>query len=190
MKNIAVYCGSSKGINPIYTTATQKLGKLLAQRKINLIYGAGNVGLMGVLADEMLEQHAKVVGVIPQFLKDWEVAHQGLTELIVVDTMHQRKQIMADRSDGVIALPGGFGTLDELFEMLTWGQLHLHAYPIGILNINGYYDYLVQHLDKMVVEGFLSAKNRAMVQISSNPEELLESMESYVAIEEGKWVTK
>lgn len=190
MKSIAVYCGSSKGTNPIYQEVAEELGKALASQNITLIYGAGSVGLMGILANKVLENGGKATGVIPQFLVDMEVAHKNLTELIVVPTMHERKQIMADRADGVIVLPGGFGTLDELFEMLTWGQLGLHKKPIGLLNINGYFDYLFKQMEVMVSQGFLKERNKELVIVADKVSILLEKVKSIKPSFEPKWIEK
>ena len=150
MKSIAVFCGSAAGNNPIYTQLAAELGRTFARRGITLVYGAGNVGLMGVMADAALESGGRVVGAIPHFIKDKEVCHTGLTELITVESMHERKRIMADKADGFMSLPGGFGTMDELFEILTWKQLQLHRNPVGLLNWNGYYDHLIAHIGRMV----------------------------------------
>lgn len=188
MKSIAVYCGSSKGNNPLFIETAQQLGKTLANRNIELIYGAGNVGLMGEIADAALAAGGKVCGIIPQFLKDWEVCHEGLTELIVTENMHQRKQIIVDRSDAFIALPGGFGTLDELFEILTWGQLKLHAKPVGILNIDGYYDHLIAHIQNIADSKFMQAANLALVIVDDDLERLLEKMENFAQPKADKWV--
>jgi len=190
MKNISVFCGSSTGHDAIYAAQAKRLGVLLAEQDLQLVYGAGNVGLMGVIADAVLEKKGKVLGVIPQFLKDWEVAHQGLTEIIITETMHQRKQIMFDRSDGAIAMAGGFGTLDEVFEMVTWGQLELHDYPIGFLNTKGYYDNMIKHADHMVTEGFLKKVHRDALLISDNPKDLLMQMSNYKKVKVEKWVDK
>ena len=184
---ISVFCGSSAGNDSAYTAAAAALGTLLGERKIKLVYGAGNVGLMGVLADAALAAGGAVLGVIPQFLVDYEVCHDGLTELVITETMHERKRIMAAHSEAVIVLPGGFGTLDEYFEMLTWRQLRLHAQPIGILNVRGYYDHLLAHADRMIAEGFVRAEHRALTHVSDSPATLLELL-SQPAREEGlKW---
>ena len=155
MKSVAVFCGSSRGNKSIYKETAKRIGVFCAQKNIKVIYGAGNVGLMGEVADAALEAGGYVIGVIPEFLKKWEVCHEGLNELYVTQTMHERKQIMAEKSDGFLIIPGGFGTLDEFFEILTWKQLRLHKKPIGVLNVNGYYDFLKKHIDKMVKDGFL-----------------------------------
>jgi uncharacterized protein (TIGR00730 family) len=188
MKSIAVYCGSSKGNNPLFIETAQQLGKTLANRNIELIYGAGNVGLMGEVADAALAAEGKVCGVIPQFLKNWEVCHEGLTELIVTENMHQRKQIMVDKSEGFIALPGGFGTLDELFEILTWGQLRLHSKPVGILNVGGYYDHLIAHIQNIADSKFMQPANLGLVIVDTNIESLLEKMEKFTQPAADKWV--
>ena len=191
MKSIAVFCGSSKGNQPIYTETAANLGKLLAQENITLVYGAGNVGLMGILADAALAENGTVIGVIPEFLDKWEVGHHGITEIIILKDMHQRKAKMYAISDGYIILPGGFGTMDEFFEILTWKQLHLHQSPIGILNVNGYYDFLLKQMDSMVKAGFVSPANRALVYESNDMKALLEMMRNHEDKSlEGKWVDK
>jgi uncharacterized protein (TIGR00730 family) len=154
------------------------------------VYGGANVGLMGAVADGVLSKGGKVIGVLPKFLKTKEIAHENLTELILVDTMHERKTTMHELCDGVIALPGGFGTLEEFFEMLTWGQLGLHQKPIAILNIEGFYDLLNEFVQTMVDKGFLKELNQQMLLVSDNIEELLEKMENYKAPTVGKWITK
>lgn len=188
MKSICIFCGSSKGFSPIYSEAARHVGKLLAKKNILLVYGAGNVGLMGEAADAALAAGGKVLGVIPGFLKKWEVCHSGLTELIVTETMHQRKWIMEERSDAVIVLPGGFGTLDEFFEILTWKQLKLHHKPIGLLNINGFYDSLIAHARKMTEEGFIKESNLELFCVAKTIEELLDKMEKPANISGGKWL--
>ena len=190
MKNLCVFCGSNAGADPIYTQAAQELGKLMAERDMTLVYGGGNVGLMGVIADECLNHGGKVIGVIPNFLQDKEVGHDGLTKMIVVKTMHERKQIMADLSDGFVAMPGGFGTMDELCEILTWSQLGLHSNPIGLLNINGYYDHLKILFDHMVDQRFLHPQNRATVLSHSQPEQLLRMMDQYEPPDVEKWLDR
>lgn len=188
MKSIAVFCGSSKGANPIYARAARALGEALVQRKLKMVYGAGNVGLMGVIADAMLEKGGYVIGVIPDFLKEKEVCHGGLTELFLVKTMHERKVKMAELSDGVIVLPGGYGTLDELFEMVTLIQLGQDDQPIGILNVNGYYDPLLQQIERMHSDRFLRSFHKDMIMVETDIEALLDRMENYQPIKpEGKW---
>ena len=190
MKSIAVFCGSAAGNNPIYTQLAAELGRTFARRGITLVYGAGNVGLMGVMADAALESGGRVVGAIPNFIKDMEVCHTGLTELITVESMHERKRIMADKADGFISLPGGFGTMDELFEILTWKQLQLHRNPVGLLNWNGYYDHLIAHIGRMVEEGFLKAVNRQLLIVSPDLDTLLDEMEKAPRDFETKWIER
>lgn len=188
MKRIAVYCGSSSGANGIYREHAAKLGKMLAERNTEVIFGGGKVGLMGHLADAAMAAGGRVTGIIPGFLHVKEVAHDGLTEMITVDSMHERKALIFDMSDGFIALPGGFGTLDELFEMLTWAQLGLHQKAVGILNVNGYYDSILDGIGSMVNEGFLKIENRDLIQVSTRAEELLQMMENYKAPALPKWI--
>ncbi|ASV30439.1 LOG family protein [Maribacter cobaltidurans] len=190
MKRVTVFCGSSSGTENIYQEQASLLGQTLAKHDIELIYGGANVGLMGAVADGVLNNGGKVIGVLPNFLKSKEIAHEHLTELILVDTMHQRKTKMNDLSDGVIAMPGGFGTLEEFFEMLTWAQLGLHKKPIAILNIDGFYDSLNVLVQTMVDKGFLKEVNQKMLLVSDNIDELLEKMKNYVAPSVGKWINK
>ncbi|OXB24825.1 Rossman fold protein, TIGR00730 family [Flavobacterium tructae] len=188
MKRITVFCGSSFGTDKIYQEQAALLGKTLAQQNIELVYGGANVGLMGAVADGVLNEGGKAIGVLPNFLRSKEIAHLGLTELIVVESMHERKTKMNDLCDGVIALPGGFGTLEELFEMLTWGQLGLHKKPIGILNINGFYDSLIELTKVMVEKGLLKPVNQEMLLVSDTIEDLLHQMRNYVPPATGKWI--
>ncbi|MCC9016322.1 TIGR00730 family Rossman fold protein [Flavobacterium lipolyticum] len=188
MKRITVFCGSSFGTDKIYKEQAALLGKTLAQQNIELVYGGANVGLMGAVADGVLNEGGKAIGVLPNFLRSKEIAHLGLTELIVVESMHERKTKMNDLCDGVIALPGGFGTLEELFEMLTWGQLGLHKKPIGILNINGFYDSLIELTKVMVEKGLLKPVNQEMLLVSDTIEDLLHQMRNYVPPATGKWI--
>lgn len=188
MKTIAVYCGSSSGHNEIYRKEAARTGSYLAQQGIDLVYGGGKVGLMGVLADSALEAGGKVTGVIPAFLKTKEVAHDQLSELLVVEDMHKRKALIHEMSDGFIALPGGYGTLEELFEMLTWGQLGLHPKPVGLLNISGFFDHILASLDHMVQEGFVHEINRNMVLCDPRVENLLKQMRAYQAPSVPKWL--
>lgn len=190
MKRITVFCGSSSGTEEIYTTQATLLGETLAIRNIELVYGGAKVGLMGAVADGVLNQGGKVIGVLPNFLGSKEIAHPKLTELILVATMHERKTKMNDLCDGVIALPGGFGTLDELFEMLTWAQLGLHKKPIAILNVDGYYDALIVFVQTMVEKGLLKEVNQKMLLVSDSINELLDKMRDYVAPTVGKWINK
>ncbi len=190
MKRITVFCGSSSGTEEIYTSQATLLGQTLAKRNIELVYGGANVGLMGAVADGVLNAGGKVIGVLPDFLRSKEIAHRQLTELILVETMHERKTKMNDLSDGVIALPGGFGTLDECFEMLTWAQLGLHKKPIGILNVDGFYDALIVFIQTTVDKGFLKPANQQMLLVSDSIDDLLDKMENYVAPTVGKWINK
>ncbi|MEO5735065.1 MAG: TIGR00730 family Rossman fold protein [Rubrivivax sp.] len=171
--SICVYCGSRHGTRPAYTAAAIALGRAIGERGWQLVYGGGRVGLMGEVADATLAAGGRVVGVIPQALKEREVEHIGLTELHVVPTMHLRKQLMAERADAFIALPGGIGTLEELYEVWTWRQLGYHDQPIGLLNVEGYYDDLLRFMDRAVAEGFLSAAQQAVLQVDSDPVVLL-----------------
>lgn len=190
MNKIAVFCGSSKGFNSDYENQTKLIGKLLAKKNIGLVYGGGKVGLMGVLADTMINAKAEVIGVIPDLLRQEEVAHQKITKMIVTNKMSTRKVKMSKLVDGYLILPGGFGTLDELFEALTLGQLGIEKKPIAILNINGYFDYSLKQLEVMVKEGFLKKKNRDMLLVSDNAEEILQMMEEYKAPDFGKIIDK
>lgn len=190
MKRISIFCGSSFGTEAIYQEQATLLGQTLAKQNIELVYGGADVGLMGALADGALSEGGKVIGVLPSFLRSKEIAHKGLTELILVESMHERKTKINDLSDGVIALPGGFGTLDELFEMLTWAQLGLHKKPIAILNINGYYDSLLELTHTMVEKGFLKNVNQEMLLISDSIDDLLEKMRNYSPPTVGKWIDK
>ncbi len=171
--NICVFCGSSMGTDGIYATEARELGRLIGTAKSTLIYGGGNVGLMGIIADATLEASGEVVGVIPDFLLRREVAHHGLTRLEVVESMHERKKRMADLSDAFIAMPGGWGTLDELAEILTWKQLGLIDSPIGLLNINSYFDHLMAQMEVMARNGFLGAESLHSIRIAETPAQLL-----------------
>lgn len=190
MKNITVFCGSSFGSDPIFEEQAILLGQTLAKQNIQLVYGGSNTGLMKAVADGALNEGGKVTGVLPHFLQSKEIAHKNLTELILVETMHERKTKMNELCDGVIVLPGGYGTLEEFFEMITWAQLGLHKKPIGILNINGFYDDLIRLVQTMVDKGFLKQINRDMLLISDNIDELLEKMRNYEAPSVGKWISK
>jgi uncharacterized protein (TIGR00730 family) len=189
MKRITVFCGSSSGTEEIYTSQATLLGETLAKRNIELVYGGANVGIMVAVADGVLNNGGKAIGVLPNFLRSKEIAHKQLTELILVDTMHERKTKMNDLCDGVIALPGGFGTLDELFEMLTWGQLGLHKKPIAILNVDGYYDALIVFIQTMTDKGLLKRVNQQMLLVSDTIDDLLDKMENYVPPTVGKWIS-
>lgn len=188
MKRIAVFCASSQGFDPDFYQTAENVGRVLANRGIGLVYGGAKIGLMGAVANGVLEHGGEAIGVLPHFLDKKEVAHEYLTELIRVDTMHERKTQMNQLCDGVIALPGGFGTLEELFEMLTWGQLGLHGKPIALLNIKGFYDPLIDLVDKMVEGGFLTAANREMLFVDQDIDTLLARMEHYEPSRTTKWV--
>lgn len=188
MKRIVVYCGSGIGNDDAYREQAMLLGATLAKKGIGLIYGGARIGLMGAVADGALSQGGEVIGIIPHFLQQKELAHAGLTELILTDTMHERKAKMNELCDGVIALPGGFGTMEELFEMLTWGQLGLHHKPIGLLNVAGFYDTLIALAQHMTGEGFLSVANRDMLLYSNDIELLLDKMEKFVPLAGPKWI--
>ena len=190
MKRITVFCGSSSGSDDKYINQAFLLGQTLAKQNIELIYGGAKVGLMGAVADGTLNGGGRVIGVMPDFLKSVEIAHEGLSELIWVESMHQRKTRMNELCDGVIALPGGFGTLEEFFEMLTWAQLGLHKKPIAILNIDGFYDSLLGLIQTMVDKGFLKEANQRMILVSDNIDDLLNRMHNYVAPAVGKWIHK
>ncbi len=185
---ICVFCGSSSGRNPAYAAATVDLGKSLAEHKVTLVYGGGHVGLMGVLADTVLASGGEVVGVIPKALEEKEVSHGHLTELHVVGSMHERKALMASLSEGFIALPGGFGTLEELSEILTWGQLGLHRKPIGLLNIDGYYDSLLAFLDRATSDEFVHPAHRLLLIEDSEPSRILKAFGRYEAADVEKWL--
>jgi len=190
MKSIVVFCGSSEGSDPQVLIHAKELGQVLVERKIDLVYGGAKIGVMGAVAQSALDAGGKVIGVIPDFLKVKEVFHSGLTELIITQNMHERKLKMHELTDGIITLPGGFGTLEELFEMLTWGQLGLHQYPIGLLNTNGFYDSLLQMLERMVSQGFLMQENYEMILVDSSVNRLLEKMENYKPSPLPKWIKK
>lgn len=181
MKSIAVFCGSSEGVSPIYRQAATKMGQALASKQITLVYGGAKVGLMGAVADAVLTQGGKVIGILPHFLQTREIAHEGLTELIMVDSMHDRKAKMAEMSDGFIAMPGGPGTMEEYFEIFTWGQLGLHRKPCGLLNVNHYFDPLLAMFDTMEREQFMQPKYRPMVITDDTPEGILEKFSTYSA---------
>ncbi|MDW3193977.1 MAG: TIGR00730 family Rossman fold protein [Cytophagales bacterium] len=188
MKSIAVFCGSSMGNSPEFPVVTEQLGAFMGSKGIRLVYGGAQVGLMGVVADAVLKAGGEAIGVLPGFLGSKEIAHHGLSELIMVNSMHERKQKMSELCDGVITLPGGYGTMEELFEFITWAQLGLHSKPIGLLNVAGYYDALVRLVDDMVKFELLKPINREMLLISDNPEELLQLMHDYQAPEVPKWI--
>lgn len=181
MKKIAVFCGSSKGFKPVYAEHARELGTYLAQNNIGMIYGGGKIGLMGILADTILKFKGEVIGVIPGLLRHEEVAHTEITEMIVTKKMSKRKVKISKLADGYIALPGGFGTLDEIFEALTLGQLGIESKPVGLLNTNGYFNPILDQLSLMVKEGFLKETNRNMLLVSDSVTDLLNQMQNYKA---------
>ena len=187
MRSITVFCGANFNGDPILKNAVEQLAEVMAVRQISLVFGGGKVGVMGLIADAMIANGGKTIGVIPQFLMDKEVGHTGLTELHIVESMHQRKQMMNDLCDGIIMLPGGFGTLEEFFEVLTWLQLGLHNHPVGILNVNGFYDSLLKQMDVMVEQRFLKSANRQLVLTSANAIELVNLMENCKIEPEDVW---
>lgn len=176
LQRITVFCGANSGLDPQYATHARATGRLLGERGIELVYGGGHVGLMGVLADACLAAQGRVIGVIPQALADLEVAHAGLTELRIVGSMHERKALMADLSDAFLALPGGYGTWDELFEALTWTQLGIQSKRCGLLNVNGYYDALIAMIDRAVADGFIHQRHRGLLISDTEVAPLLERL--------------
>ena len=190
MKRICVFCGSSPGARPEYRAAAEVLGEELVLRRIALVYGGGKVGLMGILADAVLRAGGEVTGVIPESLRGREVAHLGLTKLHVVGSMHERKAIMADLSDAFIALPGGFGTLEEFCEVLTWTQLGLHTKPCGVLNVLGYFSPLLAMFDRAMDERFLNPENRALVLAGESPSELLGALANWHPVPVETWLDR
>lgn len=189
MKRICVFCGSGRGSGEQYMDAARNLGLSLLNHNLSLVYGGASVGLMGIIADTFLENNGEVVGVIPKALFDKEVACTRLTDLRVVNTMHERKSLMAELSDGFIALPGGLGTIEEFFEVLTWAQLGIHEKPCGLLNVNGYFDRLTDFLDHAVSQGFIEKECRSMILMDEDPGALLQKMKSYHSpeIDKAKW---
>lgn len=190
LRRVCVFCGSSPGVRPEYAAAARAMGTLLAERGIGLVYGGGRVGLMGTVADAAMAAGGEVIGVIPEGLMAREVGHAGLTELRVVRTMHERKALMADLSDGFVALPGGAGTLEEAFEIWTWAQLGHHRKPVGILNIDGFYDALVTFIDHQAAERFMRQEHRDMLMVEMQSERLLDRFESYTAPLVEKWIRR
>lgn len=190
IKNLCVFCGSSLGSNPAYAEGAVQLAQILLNKNITLVYGGANVGLMRVLADTVLKSGGKVVGVMPRSLVEKEVAHQHLTEMHIVDGMQERKALMADLSDAFIALPGAFGTLDEIFEVLTWNQLGIIHKPLGLFNTGGYFDPLLAMLDRAVEEQFLRPEHRNMLQVSNDASRLLNLLENYQPVTAHKWIER
>ncbi|MBU1189002.1 MAG: TIGR00730 family Rossman fold protein [Gammaproteobacteria bacterium] len=188
LRNICVYCGSSSGSDPAHIETARTLGQELVQRDIGLVYGGSSLGIMGAVADTVLEHGGRAVGVIPRVLATREIAHAGLTELLVVESMHERKAKMAMLADGFVALPGGLGTAEELFEILTWAQLGLHGKPCGILNSNGYYDKLISFIDHAVEQQFVKLIHRQMLVTATSADELLDKFVDYRPPEVPKWI--
>ena len=188
MKCICVFAGSNSGARAEYVAAARELGRVLAQRQLGLVYGGARVGLMGALADEALSGGGHVIGVMPEALAAKEIAHQGLSELRVVKSMHERKAMMSDLSDAFVALPGGWGTMEEFFEVLTWAQLGLHRKPCGLLNIHGYFDRLLSFAEHCVEEGFVKREHGSMILVSDSSNELLDGMAAYKAPVVKKWI--
>ncbi len=190
MRSVCVFCGSSMGFHPIYKKSAYTLGKHIAEENLNLVYGGGSVGLMGVLADSVMEYGGKVIGIIPRFLYEKEVGHDDVTELIIVESMHERKQKMAELAHGFIAMPGGIGTMEELFEIFTWSQLALIKKPLALFNVNGFFDDITRFLNKMVKEGFIKEMTVNMLINSHNIHELLAKMNAFNYTENPKWIDK
>lgn len=188
MSALCVFCGSSSGDRPVFIEAARELGTTLVRRGYGLVYGGARVGLMGAVADTVLEHGGEVVGVIPRALAAKEIAHDGLSELLVVESMHQRKAEMAARADGFVALPGGMGTLEEIFEVLTWAQLGIHSKPCGVLDVDGYFQPLLRFLDAAVERRFLRPQHRSLLQVSASPDALIDAFEAYRAPELPKWL--
>lgn len=187
MKSICVFCGANFNGDSALKQAIELLAEVMVSRNITLVFGGGKVGVMGLMADAVLSRGGKAIGIIPQFLMDKEVGHTGLTELHIVENMHQRKQMMNDLSEGIITLPGGWGTLEEFFEVLTWLQLGLHNHPIGLLNVNGFYDLLLKQMDVMVEQRFLKPTNRELILTSGDPIELVNLMDNFNAKPDDVW---
>lgn len=190
ISRLCVFCGSCRGVRPEYAAAARVLGAALVEEGITLVYGGGRVGLMGVIADAMLERGGDVIGVIPHALDTKELAHDGLTEMHVVDSMHERKGLMADLADGFIALPGGFGTFDEFIEIVTWAQLGIHAKPCGLLNVAGYFDKLIALLEHAVAERFIKPEHRDLVLVESDHQRLLGRLRTYTSPVADKWIRR
>ncbi len=187
MKSVLVYCGANAGTNPIYAETAKALGMELVKRQLRLVYGGGSLGLMGVISTTVMDNGGEVTGIIPNFLDKLEVGNPKLTEVIKVESMHERKALMEKRSDAIITIPGGYGSMDELFEILSWSQLGLHAKPVAILNVNGFYDNLLAQLEVMTTEGFLRAENKALLLIATSIDELFEKIENFEYTFKVKW---
>jgi uncharacterized protein (TIGR00730 family) len=190
IKTICVFCGSSRGANEVYSRVAANLANYFLKKKIRLVYGGANVGLMQILADTVLDGGGEVIGVMPRSLVEKEVAHDRLTEMHIVADMQERKALMAELSDAFIALPGAYGTMDELFEVLTWNQLGIIKKPVGLLNINGFFDPLIRLLDHAVEEGFLRSEHRSILQVEDNEEKLIQKMNAYQPVVAQKWIER
>ncbi len=190
MKRICIFCGSSQGDDGVFTEAARKTGEVLARHGLGLVYGGGNIGLMGILADAALAAGGEVIGVIPKALVDCELAHQSVAELRVVHTMHERKALMAELSDAFIALPGGYGTLDEFCEVLTWAQLGLHRKPCGLLNVDGFYDPFLAQVDQAVARRFVRSEHRGLFLVEAEPERLVERLRRFDPPTLHKWIDR
>ncbi len=188
--SIAVFCGSSSGLDPIYSAIAYEAGVAIARSGARVVYGGSQLGLMGSIADGALSAGGEVIGVLPGFLKTKEIAHTGIQQLITVDTMHERKLLMHELSDGIIALPGGWGTMEELTEMLTWAQLGLHSKPIGLLNVNGFYDGLLLLIRTMLLQGFLKPAHATLLVVQNDIQSLLETLAAYEALPRPKWISE
>ena len=188
--SVCVYCGSSSGINPVYSDVAKALGRALVKQNLSLVYGGGHVGLMGIVADAVLEAGGEVTGVIPKALMDTEVGHDRLTRLLVVKDMHERKALMAEQADGFITMPGGIGTLEELFETLTWAQLGFHEKPIGLLNVAGFYDPLIEFLHHQTSQGFLRAEHKDLLLVETEPDLLIEQLKNFTMPEGVSWLSR
>lgn len=189
MRSVCIFCGSSAGRNSSYQAAAVQLGRLLTENHLALVYGGGNIGLMGEIAQSVISSGGKAIGVIPRFLVEKELVYNRLTEIRIVETMHERKANMAELADAFVAMPGGFGTLEETIEILTWSQLGLHRKPVGLLNINGYYDNLIEFINHMVTEGFLMREHKEMLLVKEDPGALLEILATFELPTVGKWST-
>ena len=188
-RSLCVYCGASTGHDPIYANAARSLGREMVVHGLSLVYGGGHVGLMGIIADAVLEAGGEVTGVIPKALMDTEVGHERLTHLLVVKDMHERKALMAEHADGFIAMPGGIGTLEELFEALTWAQLGFHEKPVGLFNVNGFYDKLIEFLDHQTSQGFLRAEHKNLLMIHTEPTVLIEALKNFTMPAGVSWLS-
>ena len=190
MKRLCVFCGSSQANSKRIVAAARQLGEAIALRGIELVFGGSHVGLMGVMAGAALACGGKVIGVLPRFMADKELAHTELTQLHLVDTMHERKQLMAELAESLVALPGGFGTLEEIFEAITWGQLHLHSYPCGVLNVDGYYDRQIEFLRRTVADGFVRKEQFKSLIVASEVQELFQQFKNFRPVKSEKWIPR